>query len=590
MKFNHLEYLPYLLGIFLVFSIFIIRIRFKFFKWVRLNWFYKQSILERISFGLFILSIFLLLVSLLDLRGPSKKIKSMIPQQKTIILIDTSSSMLVEDVRPNRFNKALILARHFVKAAAGMQISIVLFSDYQKVFVPFTSDVDLLDGRISGLSTINITKGGSSISQALSEAVQYFKENSEEGSLSHGNILILSDAEDTTEGMDNKVPDNISVALIGIGTHKGGTIPLRDSRNIFYGNKQFNGTDVISKLDETFMKQMSGKIKNYKYWVASSFSLPTNEILDFFSKTHLKKFSSGDADIRPVLMEWILIPSLLLLALSYLLRFRKLLLACLCIISLNLYAQEGEEEEVKLTEKEQKLMEKLSVGKGTKDTKFELATEFLKNNHNDHAIMLFEEVLSDKILDQDLKSRINLGTAYLKKGELNLGLEVYESVTQYLKKNNIVAPDLEKTIKINTVLALNFDQQGGGKGKDQKQDQKNKEQSQNKDQEQDQDQDGSGDPNKNQPNKPKDNKDKKDNKDQKDGKKNDPKNNKDKPQQKENKDGEGDETEEQPKNPKLKVKVPAQLKQLMNEDRTLQERLLDTSTSDRMKARKVKDW
>ena len=70
---------------------------------------------------------------------------------KTIILVDSSASMLAEDVRPNRFKKALLLVKHYVKKAVGQQISLVVFSDNQKRIIPFTDDIDLINARLERL-------------------------------------------------------------------------------------------------------------------------------------------------------------------------------------------------------------------------------------------------------------------------------------------------------------------------------------------------------------------------------------------------------------------------------------------------------
>src|SRR5690606_36205834 len=94
-----------------------------------------------------------------------------------------------------------------------------------------------------------------------------------------GNIVIITDAEETDTGFNLKVPDNISIALIGIGTARGSNIPLRDSRGVSQGVKKFQGKEVITKLDESFIKKLGSEIKYYNYWIASSYSLPTEEVL-----------------------------------------------------------------------------------------------------------------------------------------------------------------------------------------------------------------------------------------------------------------------------------------------------------------------
>jgi len=234
MSFAHLGFLPLVLLIFFGLAFLLIRYEAKAFLWVEKYWFYKRTILNKFSSVFFLLAIFLFLLSLLDLRGPSQSKKTVVPDQKTIIIVDSSASMLTEDVRPNRFLKSLLLARHFVKSAYGHQIAVVLFSDIQKRLIPFTDDLELLDSRIEALEKKIISKGGSNIAQAISESVQYFKEASKSMDSPTGNILLFTDSDETRVDFDLNVPDGISLAVVAVATRSGGPIPLKDERKFFW--------------------------------------------------------------------------------------------------------------------------------------------------------------------------------------------------------------------------------------------------------------------------------------------------------------------------------------------------------------------
>jgi Ca-activated chloride channel family protein len=607
MNFNHLEYLPYLVAIFVVFTLYQWRIHSKFYQWVQIHWFYKKSSKQTFANFLYLLGMGLLLISLLDLRGKESKIKSNIPDQKTIILIDSSSSMLVEDVRPNRFQKALLLARHFVKEAPGNQIAIMLFSDFQKSFVPFTNDVDLLDARISGLSSLNITKGGSNLSQALSEAVQYFQDSSQDPRKIVGNILVFSDAEETSSGFELKIPEGISIAMVGVGTAKGGTIPLRDGRNIFYGNKTFNGQDVISKLDESFMRSLGSKIKNYRFWIASSFTLPTKEILDFFTKEHKKKFSQGDVSFKPVLMEWILIPGIIILTLSYLFKMQKsfVYLLIFCLLSANFHAfAEDDEQKPKLEKTELDLMDKIADGTALRQEKLKLADLLMRKRYSEQAFTLYNENLGQLKKIEEVPIFINFATTMIQLEDLEGGISLYYEISQYLK--NIQTDESEKWLDIirkNTILAFN-QQEKSNKSKDQNknkdknnksdnnqsEDKSQNDQNQNNQQKNQNSKGGDDNQQKKNQNKPRDPKDLENEKNEKEKNENKSEQ-KNKDEKKENSNNDKNEQDkENGERKKLKVKLPAQLKQLMNDDRSLQEKLLDTSTNEKFKTKDLKDW
>ena len=106
------------------------------------------------------------------------------------------------------------------------------FSDTQKKLIPFTNDTDLLDARVDGLRDINITRGGSNISQAILESLQYFKTQSS-STIAEGNILLITDSEDNGTPLNLDIPDSVSLAVVGVGTKQGGPIPLHDKKGEF---------------------------------------------------------------------------------------------------------------------------------------------------------------------------------------------------------------------------------------------------------------------------------------------------------------------------------------------------------------------
>ena len=163
--------------------------------------------------------------------------------------------MLVEDVIRIVSQRALLLARHFIKSSAGHQIAVVIFSDTQKRLIPFTDDLDLLDARVAALDNINIRGGGSQIGQAIQESIQYFKTDEKSLKEPTGNILLITDSEDNGDIKDLKVPDGVNLAAIGVGTIKGGRIPMRQVNGRLAGYKRHPLKDVISSLDERFSEK-----------------------------------------------------------------------------------------------------------------------------------------------------------------------------------------------------------------------------------------------------------------------------------------------------------------------------------------------
>lgn len=583
MNFNQLSYWPFIVLAFVFFFVVTIKMESTFFNLIKKYWFYKRSFFHRISTSIFLIGMGGLLISLLDLRGPEEKIKTEVPSDRTIILMDTSASMLAEDVKPSRLQKAALIAKHFARKAAGHQLSIVAFAEIQKKIVPFTNDLDLIDARLDSLKTLRNHYGSSALSLAIQESIQYFQET---GGEARGNIIVFTDGEETAEGIDLKIPKDIHVAMVGVGTSQGGRIPLDDGRGFRYGYKKEKGRDIISTLNEVFFKQVVSQIPSGKYWLANSYSLPSEEVLEFFNGEKEKSKNTQDMVIKPVYVEKILIPSIILLLLSYIFKSIRVFTLGLVLVMNPSYSQE---EAPKLSPKTIKDLESLQKGNLNKVEKLKLADDLLKSGAKDESITLFNEELTGSIDNQiPPEAYLNYGTALLEKGNISEGLQVYNKLSEILD-NSENSKKIKEMMNRNVLTSF------------QKQEQKKKQKSEGKDQEdkkdQDQNQSNNGtnqDKNTSNSSGQKDqknnnseqNKDEKKDQNQKGDKK-------EEDSQEENEDKDKDQNKQDGENKKIPPqKLPAKLKQLMSDDRQLQMKMIENGTKDlnRRKSRKSKDW
>jgi Ca-activated chloride channel family protein len=587
MKMIYLQYWPILLAVFTFFVVTTIFLEKKYFKMVRSYWFYKRSWLSYLSTAFFLMGIGLLIFSVLDLRGPEEKIKTQMPSERTIILLDTSASMLAEDVKPSRLQKAVLIAKHFARKAGGHQIAIVAFAEIQKKIVPFTSDLDLIDARLESLKNLRNHYGSSALTLALQESIQYFKETSDS---TRGNILVLTDGEETAEGITLDIPKDVRIAFVGVGTTQGGRIPLDDGRGFRFGYKKNRGADVITKLNDEFFNRLVNDIPVAKYWRANSYDLPSEEVLDFFVVQKTQGDAQQDMVIRPVLMEWAVIPALVFLLLSYLFKFvRVFTLGLLLLISPSWSAQ----KEKQLSPQSVILLERLQKGELGHVEKLKLADDLYKSDQKSEALTLYSENLDIKRIDRNVPAEayLNYGTALLEKGDTQKALATYDSLLGSMEKDDPKLQQLKAMIEKNIVTHFNQKKKQSQQSKDQK----DKNQEDQKDQsggqgQQNKPQQGSGQQNSTQ------NKSSGEQNDQQSQQKN-----KDKDQQKKSdqnnedqKKDEGDKNQEPstPSKPQPLKKLPAKLKQLMSDDRQLQMRIIENGTRDlnRNKSQRSKDW
>ena len=421
--------------------------RKKYFEWIGMHWFFQKSLYNSISFAALLVSFSLLLFSLMDVRGPQEQMEVAVPDQKTIIMIDTSASMLVEDVKPSRFKRALFMAKHFVKKAIGHQVAIVLFSNIQKRIVPFTDDIDLLDARISGLETLNISKGGSNISQAIQESLQYFKSSAPDGGEIFGNILIFSDSEESGTPFDVQIPPKINVAFVGVGTLNGGKIPLRSRNERFRGYKRYGGKDVISKLNENHIKSLGTKIDSYRYWIASSYTIYTDEVINFFEKSFLEDLElAHQTIIRPVWSHYIASIGIVFYILSIIFsQFRSFAQFVVIFLLMAVGWWNGGVVRADIS----KDLEKLREGGLDKVGRLKLAEKFLKKGEMENALELYGENI-DRPEDADFSTLSNYAVALFQNGKTGEGVKVYD----YLYKNASLGDREKDALRNNLLKAL----------------------------------------------------------------------------------------------------------------------------------------
>ncbi|MFH1504135.1 MAG: VWA domain-containing protein [Candidatus Omnitrophota bacterium] len=174
-----------------------------------------------------------------------------------IIAIDTSKSMLAEDVRPNRLQRSKLAVKDLIKKLRGDRIGLIAFSGTAFLQCPLTVDYNGFMLSLDELDTDSIPKGGTSISSAIKEAIKSY-----EGGLKKYKVLVLiTDGEDhdgdVLESAEEAKKQGIKIFCIGIGTKEGELIPVRDEqgRMSFLKDKQENF--IKSRLDEASLKKIA---------------------------------------------------------------------------------------------------------------------------------------------------------------------------------------------------------------------------------------------------------------------------------------------------------------------------------------------
>ncbi len=186
------------------------------------------------------------------------------------VLIDTSKSMLVEDMQPNRISRAKKIIEGIIDDLKGDRIGFIPFSQDAYVQMPLTDDYQLARMFLDVIDTDMIAGGGTNIAAAIKLADSSFKRTSSADRV----IIILSDGEEldsnSQEIVKNINDKQLKVFTIGVGSDKGGLIPVYDEKTnqrISY-KKDSKGDFVTSRLNADILKNLAD-IGNGAYYQSS---------------------------------------------------------------------------------------------------------------------------------------------------------------------------------------------------------------------------------------------------------------------------------------------------------------------------------
>jgi Ca-activated chloride channel homolog len=191
-----------------------------------------------------------------------------------VVCVDSSRSMLVQDLKPDRLTRAKREVTGLLDQLAGDRVALLAFSGDVREIAPLTHDRETLKTFVNAISTGDNMKGGTDIGAALDKALSIFDGRS--GAFEA--IVVLTDGEDL-EGKGLEVAArakerNIKVYLVGMGTEGGGKIP-DDARFV----RDESGKEVVSKLSGESLRAIAD-LTGGAYLSAESSPVPLQEIYE----------------------------------------------------------------------------------------------------------------------------------------------------------------------------------------------------------------------------------------------------------------------------------------------------------------------
>ena len=174
------------------------------------------------------------------------------------LVVDTSKSMLAQDVKPSRLQRAKKGIQQLIDSLDGDRVGFIPFSSDAYIQMPLTSDYHLAKMFLEVIDTGMIAGGGTDIAAAINLAKNSFDRSAQGEKV----IVIFSDGEvHNPEGIKaaRKIK-NTKIYTVGVGTKQGGLIPQYNAQGEKVGYKKDNtGQYVNSKLKQATLEKIAGQ-------------------------------------------------------------------------------------------------------------------------------------------------------------------------------------------------------------------------------------------------------------------------------------------------------------------------------------------
>jgi Ca-activated chloride channel family protein len=218
-----------------------------------------------------------------------------------VVAIDTSRSMLAEDIAPNRLQRAKLAALDLMKLAHRDRLGLVAFAGTAFLQCPLTLDDEAFRQSVNQLDVGIIPQGGTALAEAIQTAETAYKEEGE----NHRVLILFTDGEDHDSGALEAAQKAASAGLriftIGVGTPNGELLRQKDDKGNLTYIKDEDGNVVKSRLNERLLTQiataasgfymaLSGANTMERLYASGLAPLPKSEIKTKLIKQYHERF------------------------------------------------------------------------------------------------------------------------------------------------------------------------------------------------------------------------------------------------------------------------------------------------------------
>ena len=231
-----------------------------------------------------------------------------------VMAIDVSSSMLAQDLKPNRLVALKRVAGEFIEDRRSDRIGLVVYAGESYTKTPITSDKSIVKSSLGEINFQGLIEDGTAIGMGLATSVNRLKDSKAKSKI----IILLTDGVNNSGFIDPKIATELAVEFgiktytIGLGSNGTALAPVGILPN---GKFKYGLTKV--EIDEVLLKEISQKTGGIYFRATDNQKL--EEIYDEINKlekTEIEEFKYYNYEekyrslivlaLALIIFEWIL--------------------------------------------------------------------------------------------------------------------------------------------------------------------------------------------------------------------------------------------------------------------------------------------
>ena len=239
-----------------------------------------------------------------------------------VFAIDVSKSMLAEDIAPSRLEKAKQLTTQIINNLVSDRVGIIAYAAKAVPQLPITTDYSAAKMFLQNMNTDMLSSQGTAIDEAIQLSRSYYNDEEQTNRV----LVIISDGEDhnnlSLDVAEAAAKEGIKIFTIGVGTEKGGPIPIKRNGIVMSYKKDQNNATVITKLNKKTLSKIASEA-NGTYVDGKNTSDVVETIGDILNKMDKKEFEAKEFAEFKDQFQWFLGLGLFFLILDVLFLERK---------------------------------------------------------------------------------------------------------------------------------------------------------------------------------------------------------------------------------------------------------------------------